>query len=306
MLDQKLIKYVGLDNDPNKAIQARNKGLPVFYGDIGRPEVAEAFGVGKAKAVIVCIADQAQCTRAVIGLRRLYPKMKIFARAVNADHATRLQKTLDVIAMVPVLPEDNLLLTLPFGGAVLKSLGAAPEEVNAILERKRKELLSGRGLRDNEEEASLYQLGIIPDAEELKKKEVVVEEKTAEKGKSDTEESKGSKPAKEPKQKEARQKEPKPKTPTEVAAAAKLEETKEKSPMVAEFIEANCPGSVGSDKKESKDAELDVKGRKVTDIMNVAEKQIPVATNATEIRDVIPDAPNGSGSDIGKAPVTDE
>lgn len=40
LLDKKLIKYVGLEVDPNKAIQARNSGLPVFYGDIGRPEVA--------------------------------------------------------------------------------------------------------------------------------------------------------------------------------------------------------------------------------------------------------------------------
>jgi len=39
LLDAKFIKYVGLEVNPNKAIQARNKGLPVFYGDIGRPEV---------------------------------------------------------------------------------------------------------------------------------------------------------------------------------------------------------------------------------------------------------------------------
>jgi len=46
---------VGIEIDPNKAIQARNKGLPVFYGDIGRPEVAQAFNVAKAKAVICTV-----------------------------------------------------------------------------------------------------------------------------------------------------------------------------------------------------------------------------------------------------------
>jgi monovalent cation:H+ antiporter-2, CPA2 family len=80
VLDSKFIKYVGLEVDPNKAIQARNKGLPVFYGDIGRQEVAEAFNVGKAKAVIVCIADKQQTNRAVIALRRWYPNLKIFAK----------------------------------------------------------------------------------------------------------------------------------------------------------------------------------------------------------------------------------
>lgn len=164
LLDRKFIKYVGLEIDPNKAIQARNAGLPVFYGDIGRQEVAEAFNVGKATAVVVCIADKAQCNRVLIALRRWYPDQKIFSRATDDDHAKRLQDTLNVAAMVPILPEDNLLLTLPFGGAVMKALGVPNQEVNAILETKRKEVLSGRGLEQNEEELALAQLGIsMPD-----------------------------------------------------------------------------------------------------------------------------------------------
>ena len=66
-----------------------------------------------------------------------------------------------MIAMVPVVPEDSVLLTLPFGGAVLRSLGAPEEEVNAILEAKRKEILSGRGLQEEEQRTVLMQLGII-------------------------------------------------------------------------------------------------------------------------------------------------
>jgi len=161
LLDNKLYKYVGLETNPNRAIEARNKGLPVFYGDIGRPEVAEAFNVGKANSIILTISDKAEINRAVISLRRKYPDKKIFARAVDADHAERLQRTLDVIAMVPVVPEDSILLTLPFGGAVLRSLGAAQEEVNAILESTRKDILSGRGSRSGEEQQMvLAQLGI--------------------------------------------------------------------------------------------------------------------------------------------------
>ena len=161
LLDQKLFRYVGLEINPNKAIEARNKGLPVFYGDIGRSEVADAFGVGSAKAIIVTISDKDEANRAVISLRRNFPEMKIFARAADPDHAERLQRTLDVIAMVPVVPEDNLLLTLPFGGAVLRSLGAAQEEVNAIIEGKRKQILAGRGLEEDDQNMILAQLGII-------------------------------------------------------------------------------------------------------------------------------------------------
>jgi voltage-gated potassium channel Kch len=39
LLAEKFINFVGLEVNPDKAIQARNKGLPVFYGDISRPEV---------------------------------------------------------------------------------------------------------------------------------------------------------------------------------------------------------------------------------------------------------------------------
>jgi monovalent cation:H+ antiporter-2, CPA2 family len=210
LLDRKFIKYVGLELDPNKAIQARNKGLPVFYGDIGRQEVADAFNVGKAKAVIVCIADKAQANRALIALRRWYPTLKIFARAVNSDHASRLQNTLNVAAMVPILPEDNLLLTLPFGGAVMKALGVPAEEVNAILEGKRKEVLSGQGLQENEEEAALLQLGI---------------ESKPKNGTDFSDSADG--------RDEARLIE---------AAAERVDATKAKSPFVAQVIEDVCPG----------------------------------------------------------------
>ncbi|KAL7556522.1 hypothetical protein ACA910_000985 [Epithemia clementina (nom. ined.)] len=160
LLDRKLIKYVGLEIDPNKAIQARNLGLPVFYGDIARQEVAEAFNVGKAKIVIVCIADRSQATRVVIALRRFFPDLKIFCRAVDADHASRLQNTLNVAAMVPVLPEDTIMMTLPFGAAVMRSLGVPAEEVTAIIEVKKREVIMQRNLQELGEEAMLAQLGI--------------------------------------------------------------------------------------------------------------------------------------------------
>jgi CPA2 family monovalent cation:H+ antiporter-2 len=206
LLDRKLIKYVGIEIDPKKAIEARNAGLPVFYGDIGRQDVAEAFNVGKAKAVVVCISDRDQANRAVIALRRFYPDVKIFSRAKDRDHANRLQTTLNVAAMVPILPEDNLLLTLPFGGAVLKALGGSPEEVNAILETKRKEVMSGINLIESEEDMALVQLGIDPEKRK-KKKEASTDEDTD--GDAPVEKS---------------------------AAANRIDQFKEKSPFVAEVI----------------------------------------------------------------------
>lgn len=242
MLDRKLIKYVGIDIDPNKAIQARNAGLPVFYGDIGRQEVAEAFNVGKAKAVIVCISDRDQTNRAVIALRRWFPDLKIFCRARDKDHAFRLQSTLDVAAMVPILPEDNLLLTLPFGGAVLRALGGSPAEVNAILEAKRKEVMSGKLGEENEEDMALVQLGI--DVEDVKKKTVNgtnVEDDDVDM--------------------------------YTVAAIERIGATKEKSPFVAEVIGDVCPDAEEDEKIKAGDVDLARKGSIDAEIVTVFSEE---------------------------------
>ncbi|GKY90872.1 hypothetical protein MPSEU_000060000 [Mayamaea pseudoterrestris] len=225
LLDQKFLKYVGLEVNPNKAIQARNKGLPVFYGDIGRQEVADAFNVGKAKCVVVCIADRAQCNRVVIALRRWYPELDIFARAADADHASRLQNTLNVAAMVPILPEDNILLTLPFGGAVMRTLGVNPEEVDAIIESKRKEVLSGRGLRENEEELALLQLGIAAEEDEdavsaTRSSSTVVDVKVDDDDDDDE------------------------RAEIVEAAAERSKKAQERSPFVAKVIQEACPDSI--------------------------------------------------------------
>lgn len=70
--------------------------------------------------VVTCVSNRHVANQCIVTLRRLYPELPILARATDLDHQKRLTNTLDVMAMVPVLPEDSLLLNLPFGGAVLK------------------------------------------------------------------------------------------------------------------------------------------------------------------------------------------
>lgn len=52
-------------------------GLPVFYGDVMRPEVLNAFNVGKAKAVICTLADVKGTNKAVDNLRREFPDLPV-------------------------------------------------------------------------------------------------------------------------------------------------------------------------------------------------------------------------------------
>ncbi|CAM9991273.1 unnamed protein product [Scytosiphon promiscuus] len=160
LLGKKFINFVAFDNNPLKAMEARNRGLPVFYGDVMRPEVLNAFNVGKAKAVICTLSDVKGTNTAVVNLRREFPDLPIFARAQDSKHQKKLSSITDVVAMVPTLPEDSIIVSLPFGGAVLRSLGCTPDEVNVLLEDTRKKFVMEKGLENEEDDNLFEQLGI--------------------------------------------------------------------------------------------------------------------------------------------------
>jgi len=138
MLDRKFIRYIAIDSRPKKTIEPRSKGLPVFFGDVTRPEVLKSFDAGKAKACVISIDDVTATNKAVVSLRKNYPALPILVRAKNSAHQEKLQSLFDdVFALCPILPEDSVLLTLPFGGAVLQQIGVAKPEIDAILEEFR-------------------------------------------------------------------------------------------------------------------------------------------------------------------------
>mmetsp|Transcript_23104 Transcript_23104/g.41329 ORF Transcript_23104/g.41329 Transcript_23104/m.41329 type:complete len:157 (+) Transcript_23104:1-471(+) len=80
------------------------------------------------------------------------------------------------MAIVPVLPEDALLLNLPFGGAVLKGLGYPKEEVDGILNEIRKKAES-----EEEVGAVVDTIGDVVEVKEMKKEVQEKEAREAEK-----------------------------------------------------------------------------------------------------------------------------
>lgn len=141
LLDARLVRYMAFDMNPGRVIEARNKGLPVFFGDACRPEVLKAAGIKNPKAVVVTLEDKHGASKAVNALRREYPNIQIFVRAKDAKHQKMLQLG-GATAIVPELLESSLLL----GGAVLLSYGTPIEEVNSLIEEARKKTLLDAGL----------------------------------------------------------------------------------------------------------------------------------------------------------------
>eukprot|EP01041_Mallomonas_annulata_P001869 gene1869-3626_t len=142
MLDRAMIPYIGVDSSPKKVIDARNRGLPIFYGDVSRPEIVRNFHPGTAKACVVAIGDMTSTNKAVVNLRRNYPDLPLLVRAKDRQHQARLQKMFDNIqVMCPVLPDDSVVLILPFGGAVLQTLGVKKVKADSIIEEFREQYL---------------------------------------------------------------------------------------------------------------------------------------------------------------------
>jgi glutathione-regulated potassium-efflux system protein KefB len=85
------IKFVALDTSVETIELSRSfGGVPVFYGDPMRPEILSAAKVGEAEYFVIATDDPETNIKTAEVVRKLYPHMKIIARARNRQHVHRL------------------------------------------------------------------------------------------------------------------------------------------------------------------------------------------------------------------------
>jgi K+:H+ antiporter len=80
VLSEARIPYVVLDLDASTVRLARQKGVPIRYGDASRREILEMAGVEKALVVVFAISDLAAVRRSVRMARGLNPNAEIIVR----------------------------------------------------------------------------------------------------------------------------------------------------------------------------------------------------------------------------------
>jgi CPA2 family monovalent cation:H+ antiporter-2 len=117
--------------------EARQRGLPVFYGDASRAEVLKAAGIERARMAVSTLNDPDAASRAVNVLRGQRTSLPIIARAHDISQCERLVRAGATVA-VPEIVEGSLQL----GGVLLRQLGESPERVNQLLEQFRQETYS--------------------------------------------------------------------------------------------------------------------------------------------------------------------
>jgi glutathione-regulated potassium-efflux system protein KefB len=90
MLVAQKIPFVALETDPERLDTVRRFGNVAYYGDPSRPDLLRAAGAAHAKIFINAIDSADANLRVTRVVRRLYPQVKVFARAHDRRHAWQL------------------------------------------------------------------------------------------------------------------------------------------------------------------------------------------------------------------------
>ncbi len=116
-----------IDRDPQLARDAELFGFKVYYGDGTRLDVLHAAGAQHARAILVCVDDQAAGTRIVEHLVTAAPQARLIVRARDREHALAL---IGHGAAAPI--RETFESAMVLGREAALALGAEPEAADAI------------------------------------------------------------------------------------------------------------------------------------------------------------------------------
>ncbi|WP_223507384.1 monovalent cation:proton antiporter-2 (CPA2) family protein [Pseudomonas sp. GL-RE-29] len=124
------IKFVALDTSVETIELSRSfGGVPVFYGDPMRPEILSAAKVGEAEFFVIATDDPDTNIKTAELVHKLYPHIKIIARARNRQHVHRL---VDVGAQAV---RETFYSSLEMSRQTLIGLGLTQAQADARIKR---------------------------------------------------------------------------------------------------------------------------------------------------------------------------
>jgi glutathione-regulated potassium-efflux system protein KefB len=126
-------------------------GTSIYFGDPARPELLRAARADKAEVFVLATDDPQANLRTARVVRRMFPHLKLVARARNRQHAFRL---MDLSVDQPV--RETFDSSLHMTRQVLEALGTTPEDAAVQLEQFREhdeELLKSQYLVYDDETA---------------------------------------------------------------------------------------------------------------------------------------------------------
>ncbi len=122
-----------IDNNVQMIRDAETYGFKVYYGDGCRADVLHAAGAHSARAILVCIDDQAGATRIAELAKAEFPHAQLLVRAFDREHVLALRK-----ADVAYLVRETFESAMAMGREAVLCVGADEEEADEIMSDMRR------------------------------------------------------------------------------------------------------------------------------------------------------------------------
>ena len=103
------IPFIALDIDPQRIAEAQAKGINVVFGNADRPEVLQAAGIARARAVVVTYPDGHSAERVLQIVRASRPEIPVVVRTADDRDVARL-KDAGATEVIPEVLEGSLLI----------------------------------------------------------------------------------------------------------------------------------------------------------------------------------------------------
>ncbi len=129
MLRAQKIAFTALEHSAEQVDNSRRFGNQIYFGDPSRPDLLRAAHTDRAEVFVLTTDDPEATVRTARLLKRLYPHLKIFARARNRQHAFRLMD------LGVEITRETFHSSLTMGQRVMEALGV-PHDV-AVERRER-------------------------------------------------------------------------------------------------------------------------------------------------------------------------
>lgn len=123
------IPFVALENSIEQVdLSRRFAGTNIYFGDPSRAEILRAAQAGKAEVFVLATDDPAANVRTARMVRRMFPHLKIIARARNRQHAFRL---MDLTSNPDDVVRETFYSSLKMARLTLTALGVAAGQAEA-------------------------------------------------------------------------------------------------------------------------------------------------------------------------------
>jgi glutathione-regulated potassium-efflux system ancillary protein KefC/glutathione-regulated potassium-efflux system protein KefB len=126
------IPFTALDSNQTHVDFVRRFGNKIYYGDASRLDLLRAAGAETAKIFVLAIDDVDASIRTAQLVRAQFPKLKIFARARNRQHAFALMDL-----GVKNIIRETYLSSIGLAGSVLEALGETTASAREVMRKFR-------------------------------------------------------------------------------------------------------------------------------------------------------------------------